>query len=80
MKCMTAKPITPGIILLILIDVSLFVSLVFHRCSFAQAFSKFQVISPEKGSVYCPVSDILVDDCFGGIWYCNIEVSKGNHK
>lgn len=32
---MTAKPVTPGIILLILIDVSLFVSFILPRCSFA---------------------------------------------
>lgn len=64
---MTAKPVTAGIILLILIDVSLFVSFIFPHCSFASPFSKFQVRSPEKGTVYFLMNHILVEDCYGGI-------------
>lgn len=37
-KCMTVKPVTPGIILLILIDISLFVFYIFPCCRFAQPF------------------------------------------
>lgn len=62
---MSAKPVTSAITLLILIDISSFVSFILPHCS--PVFSKFQVISPEKGTGYYLKKPILVEDCLGSM-------------